>query len=1334
MAKDISRKVTIYINGKEVENNIKSIQAAVRKLENEQKLLTIGSDEYNKKVAKIQELKKILKEQSAYVNELGENWKSATEKLANLSNIIMGIQTVFQMGDAAIGSLKDLAADAAALDDVYADVMKTTGLTKEQVLQLNESFKKMDTRTSREQLNQLAYEAGKLGINSKEAVQQFVSASDKINIALGDVLGEGAMVEIGKLTNIYESVSDTLDGKNLEQKMLAIGSAVNSLGQASTANEGYMVDFMKRMGGIAAQAGLSADQVLGFASALDQNGQAVEMSATATMKLIQQMVKKPEEFVHAAGVSIEEFRRMMDEDMNGAMLRVLEGMNNDGGFQQLVSMFADMGLDGARAATVVSALAKHIDQVREAQALANREMLSGTSVINEFNTKNDTMQAQAEKAKKKFQDMRIELGEQLYPVLIHLTKSATMALKGFSGLLSLWKDNRGAAISLAGGIATLTLWLTRSQLAQLKDNIEKKKGEVISRLRSISIKQEAAAIAKATAAEEAERLAYFKSRLEEEKKILTDRTMQYTEEGLTRQTLAQAEAERFAALAAKQQTIATNAATAATVAQKEAFAATPWGVVIAAVTALAVGVAKLVKHQNRFNRETREANKELARESVEANYLFDKLDTLDKGTEEYRSTLDKLNQLYPDVLAKYTDENGLLTDSIAARQAVIGKLREEIAERRRLATMSDIEEKLQDKLGKHQEKLRKKVKSQQQYNDIMSAFSSGDVAKAMSLAEKVSESAKDLVFKMDMARRGAAKEIKQYDEVYEDFKKSGYGTAGSPLPHGREYGEKSWQTGIEANKSNNASSNSPSGGLDPENIVPDPGKANDNLDKWKSVASAAEDLITEFRNKALTGAEEIYASIDARTNDMLKKIQETVGATKEEKDTLAKTLTDAASAYKKAKLDEYLDKYRSELQKAAADPSGNELIDKINQVAESLRPYNEKIRQLEADQQALAGTDKEAADRIADLIQQYEALKTALADRAYLAIDTSVDTSDFALTGDRFADDKKYNEYTQAIERSRVAATRLLEVTTDPAQRAELEAQIEDLGLQQQNLDNIYKGFDDFEKKIKKSKALDNFINSFQTFGDKALEIFGSINQILDNISNRELRKQEELKDQNIKLLDDQLSQQLISQEAYDQRKAAIDEEYSAKQKEIELEQWRREKWLNASEAAMASALAILRVWSDAGNGSTAMRAAQTAVVGAATLAQMIAIASEPEPYAHGGYVNADTVFRAGEAGSEWIAPHRLLTDPVTAPVIQSLEDYRRGRVSLAAVNMPAVNAASSYLQDHNIDKQLSLLNSQFSLLAKYLSDPRNRQAVISRKTQEDFDHQEQTLRNFARL
>ena len=59
-------------------------------------------------------------------NDLGNDWKSLTEKVANFSNIIMGFQSVMQMFDAGVGKLKDLAADAAALDDVYADVQKTT--------------------------------------------------------------------------------------------------------------------------------------------------------------------------------------------------------------------------------------------------------------------------------------------------------------------------------------------------------------------------------------------------------------------------------------------------------------------------------------------------------------------------------------------------------------------------------------------------------------------------------------------------------------------------------------------------------------------------------------------------------------------------------------------------------------------------------------------------------------------------------------------------------------------------------------------------------------------------------------------------------------------------------------------------------------------------------------------------------------------------------------------------------------------------------------------------------------------------------------------------------
>lgn len=66
-----------------------------------------------------------------------------------------------------------------------ADTMKYTGQTKEEVLDMSEHFKTIDTRTSREQLNELADAAGRLGITSKAAIEDFVDAADKITVSLG---------------------------------------------------------------------------------------------------------------------------------------------------------------------------------------------------------------------------------------------------------------------------------------------------------------------------------------------------------------------------------------------------------------------------------------------------------------------------------------------------------------------------------------------------------------------------------------------------------------------------------------------------------------------------------------------------------------------------------------------------------------------------------------------------------------------------------------------------------------------------------------------------------------------------------------------------------------------------------------------------------------------------------------------------------------------------------------------------------------------------------------------------------------------------------------------
>ena len=413
--------------------SIKELTAAQRALLAQIKKLKPGSDEFVQATLQYKQVTARIKSvESAYkqVDETQANFIKRSAKWLNRNFLL--ISSVVASITGMSTRFRDAAREYAQLDDKMAQVMKTTGLTHEQVELLNEGFKKINTRTAREQLNLLAYEAGKLGKKTVDDVQQFVEASDVVNVALGDVLGEGATLEIAKLAEVYSKSTDLIESKDLKGKMLAVGSAVNQLGKESTASERYMVDFLGRLGGLSTQAGLGVDHILGYASALDQTKQKVEMAATAFQKLIQQMIKKPEEFVKAARMPLSEFRDLMENDMNAAIQRVLEGFNDMGGVTELIPIFKDMGLDGVRAAQVVASLASNLNLVTEAQEIATAELEKGTSMMNEYNIMNSSMQAKLEKSRKLFYDAKVELGEKLNPVLLKSTNAITYLIKAFA--------------------------------------------------------------------------------------------------------------------------------------------------------------------------------------------------------------------------------------------------------------------------------------------------------------------------------------------------------------------------------------------------------------------------------------------------------------------------------------------------------------------------------------------------------------------------------------------------------------------------------------------------------------------------------------------------------------------------------------------------------------------------------------------------------------------------------------------------------------------------------------------------------------------------------------
>lgn len=319
----------------------------------------------------------------------------------------------------------------------------------------------MDTRTSREELNGLAAAAGRLGITSEAAIKDFVDGSDKIRVALGDDLGENAVDQIGKLAQMFGEDKT----RGLRGAMLATGSAVNELAQNSSASAAYMVDFTAQLSGVAIQAGITQSEMLGLASALDQNQQEAATSATVFSQLITKMFQEPARFAKIAGLEVKEFSRIMKEDANTGLIKFLESMRSKGGFDAMAPLFQEMKLDGTRAVGVLSSVASHLDQVRQAQALAFQAYEDGTSVINEFNVQNNTEQAQLDKAKKKFHELSVELGERLLPLMRYVVTTSTLLVKAIYNLTTFIIKYRAEIAYLIVSVTLLTAVYKASTIA-----------------------------------------------------------------------------------------------------------------------------------------------------------------------------------------------------------------------------------------------------------------------------------------------------------------------------------------------------------------------------------------------------------------------------------------------------------------------------------------------------------------------------------------------------------------------------------------------------------------------------------------------------------------------------------------------------------------------------------------------------------------------------------------------------------------------------------------------------------------------------------------------------
>ena len=439
---------------KELNRTLKELKRSLNGIER-------GTDEWNKQCESIKRVKAEIANVNEELRETEKEHVGLVDRINGFvdkwGNIIAGVAAV---GTGLVMAGRKAVNAFAEMDAEMANVRKFTGLADDEVKELNEDFKKMDTRTSREDLNKLAEEAGRLGKSSKEDVLGFVKAADQINVAL-DELGDGATLTLSKLTNIFGDEARL----GTERSLLAVGSVINDLSQNCTASAGYLAEFGKRMAGVGAQAGMTIPQIMAFAAVLDSQGQACEMSATALSQLIMNLFKEPSKIAKATGMDLDELNKALKRSTNEGLLMLLQKLKELGNMDVLAPVFKNMGENGARASQVLATLAGNVEMVKWQQEQATQSFEDATSVTNEFNVQNSTVEAELDKARKRVTELAIELGEKLMPVMKHVISTTTLTLKAMSTTIDFLARNKEAIIVLTSMVVAYTIAVKANAIA-----------------------------------------------------------------------------------------------------------------------------------------------------------------------------------------------------------------------------------------------------------------------------------------------------------------------------------------------------------------------------------------------------------------------------------------------------------------------------------------------------------------------------------------------------------------------------------------------------------------------------------------------------------------------------------------------------------------------------------------------------------------------------------------------------------------------------------------------------------------------------------------------------
>jgi len=356
----------------------------------------------------------------------GVTERAAAKITKGAKMISAGFKTM-AVGAALLTPLLIGVAMSAQLGDQLADVTKTTGIAGIELQKLRGEIEAIDTRTSVEDLVAMAAAAGQMGVAKKD-VFGFTNAMDKLQVALGDQFA--GPQELGRQLGNLRNVLRDIKTDNISEDILRIGNVLNFMGANAAAVEGQIANVVSRFAGLGQELGLSTAQMFGASTALLEMGSRAEVIGTNFPLALSKMANNIDKFAKVAGLSSAEFKKAVNKDVLGAFQLVAVGAKKVApDTVSMAKLLDNLGLAGGRLSEIFLKTAGGTELFTLRVKQAESAIGNTNSIMEEFNAKNNTLQAVLDKSGKQMGILFTRIGDAIAPAVELMAKGLTSVLK-----------------------------------------------------------------------------------------------------------------------------------------------------------------------------------------------------------------------------------------------------------------------------------------------------------------------------------------------------------------------------------------------------------------------------------------------------------------------------------------------------------------------------------------------------------------------------------------------------------------------------------------------------------------------------------------------------------------------------------------------------------------------------------------------------------------------------------------------------------------------------------------------------------------------------------------